>query len=213
MATLKDQINDISKDTESLVKEYVRLFSIRQSEKLALFLGILSSVFVLATLLLIVVVFSSFALAAYLNKVMPGDFWGFVIVGGVYILTIILLIIKIFRTKTPLFGNFFARMISTVLDLDTEDANNLKGLKHAGELANQKIDANKIKIKGDLQLLRFTIFEALFKEFIGLFKSRKKEKGTASKAKKAEMNEKSDETEKTDKAKKTNKTNKTDNTQ
>ncbi len=176
MATLKDQVSDISKDTESLVKEYVKLFSIKQSEKLALFLGILSSVFVLATLLLIVVVFSSFALAAYLNKVMPGEFWGFVIVGGVYILTIILLIIKIFRTKTPIFGNFFARMIATVLDLETDDAKNLKGLKHAGELANQKIDANKIKIKGDLQLLRFTIFEAFFKEFIGLFKSRKKEK-------------------------------------
>ena len=210
MATLKNQINDISKDTESLVKEYVKLFSIKQSEKLALFLGILSSVFVLATLLLIVVVFSSFALAAYLNKVMPGEFWGFVIVGGVYVLTIILLIIKIFRTKTPIFGNFFARMIATVLDLETDDAKNLKGLKHAGELANQKIDANKIKIKGDLQLLRFTIFEALFKEFFGLFKSGKKEKGKASKTRKTEMNEK---TVKTGKTGRTGKTGKTDNTQ
>lgn len=197
MATLKDQINDISKDTESLVKEYIRLFTIRQSEKLALFLGILSSVFVLAVLLLIVVVFSSFALAAYLNKILPGDFWGFWVVGGAYILLIILLIIRIFKSKTPLFGNFFARMISTVLDLETEDANNLKGLRHAGELAHQKIDANKIKIKGDLQLLRFTIFEALFKEFVGLFKSRKKEKGKARKARKTEMTDKTDKTDNT----------------
>ncbi|TFH26960.1 MAG: hypothetical protein E4H10_05385, partial [Bacteroidia bacterium] len=90
MATLKNQIHDISKDTESLVKEYVKLFSIKQSEKLALFLGIIASVFLLATLLLIVVVFSSLALAAYLNKVMAGEYWGYVIVGGVYILTIIL---------------------------------------------------------------------------------------------------------------------------
>ena len=37
MATLKNQINDISKDTENLVKEYVKLFSIKQSEKLACF--------------------------------------------------------------------------------------------------------------------------------------------------------------------------------
>lgn len=198
MATLKDQINDIGKDTESLVKEYIRLFSIRQSEKLALILGILSSVFVLATLLLIVVVFSSFALASYLNKILPGDFWGFWIVGGAYVLLIILLIIRIFKSKTPLFGNFFARMISTVLDLDTEDANNLKGLRHAGELANQKIDANKIKIKGDLQLLRFTIFEALFKEFIGLFKSRKKDKGADGQTEKAKMTKKTSKTDKTD---------------
>ena len=82
MATLKNQIHDISKDTESLVKEYVKLFSIKQSEKLALFLGIIASVFLLATLLLIVVVFSSLALAGYLNKVMAREYWGFVIVGG-----------------------------------------------------------------------------------------------------------------------------------
>ena len=161
----------------------------------------------LATLQLILVGFSSFALAAYLNRVIPGDFYDFRIVGGAYILMIILLIIKIFKTKTPLFGNFFARMISTVLDLETEDASNLKGLKHAVELSNQKIDASKIKIKGDLQLLRFTIFEALFKEFIALFKSGKKEKGRTRKAEKEEM------TVKTDKTDKTGKTNKTDNTQ
>lgn len=175
MATLKNQVSDISKDTESLVKEYVKLFSIKQSEKLAQFLGIIASVFLLATLLLIVVIFSSLALAAYLNKVMPGEYWGYVIVGGVYILTIILLIIKIFRTKTPILGNFFARLIVTVLDIETDEANSLKGLKDAGEKTRQKIDVNQIKIKGNIQLLRYTIFEALFKEFIGLFKPKKKE--------------------------------------
>jgi len=176
MATLKKQVSDISKDTESLVKEYVKLFSIKQSEKLALFLGIIASVFLLATLLLIVVVFSSFAFAGYLNNIMPGEYWGYVIVGGTYILVIILLIVKIFRTKTPLLGNFFARLIVTVLDLETDDARDLQGLKDAGEKTRQKIDVNHIKIKGNIQLLRYTIFEALFKEFIGLFKPKKKEK-------------------------------------
>ena len=176
MATLKNQVNDISKDTENLVKDYVKLFSIKQSEKLALFLGILSSVFLLATLLLIVVVFSSLALAAYLNKVMPGEYWGYVIVGGAYILLIILLTIKIFKTKTPLLGNFFARMIVTILNVETDDVDDLQGLKDAGEKTKQKIDINQIKLKTHLQLLRYTIFEALFKEFLALFKTRKKEK-------------------------------------
>jgi energy-coupling factor transporter transmembrane protein EcfT len=176
MATLKSQVSDISRDTESLVKEYVKLFSLKQSEKLALFLGIIASVFLLATLLLIVVVFASFAFAGYLNKVLAGEYWGYVIVGGAYILTIILLIVKIFRTKTPLLGNFFARLIVTVLDLETDDVKDLQGLKDASELTRQKIDVNQIKIKGNIQLLRYTIFEALFKEFIGLFKTRKKEK-------------------------------------
>ncbi|TFH25687.1 MAG: hypothetical protein E4H10_09090 [Bacteroidia bacterium] len=73
-------------------------------------------------------------------------------------------------------GNFFARLIVTVLDLETEKARNLQGLKDAGELTRQNIDVNQIKIKGNIQLLRYTIFEALFKEFIGLFKTKKKEK-------------------------------------
>lgn len=201
MATLKNQIDDIGKDTESLVKEYVKLFSIKQAEKLALFLGIIASVFLLATLLLIVVIFSSLALAGYLNKVMAGDLWGYWIVGGGYVLIIILLIIRIFRTKTPLLGNFFARMIATVLDLESDEANNIKGLKDAGKKTRQNIDVNQIKIKGNIQLLRYTIFEALFKEFVGLFIPRKKEK---SKGKDKEEDKEKDKKE--DKEKDKNKT-------
>jgi hypothetical protein len=115
-------------------------------------------------------------------------------VGGGYILMIILLIIKIFKTKTPLLGNFFARMITTLLDFETDNAKNLKGLKHAVELANQKTDANKIKIKGDLQLLRFTIFEALSKNFISLFKSRKKEKDKTNSTHKIHKTDETDQT-------------------
>jgi hypothetical protein len=176
MAKLKNQITDISRDTESLVKEYVKLFSIKQSEKLAVFLGIIASVFLLATLLLIVLVFSSLALAGYLNEAMAGDYWGYLIVGGAYILSIVLLIIKIFRTKTPLLGNFFARLIVTVLNIETDEATSLNGLKNASERTRQNIDVNQIKLKSHLQLLRYTIFETLFKELIALFKTKKKEK-------------------------------------
>ena len=176
MATLKNQFNDIGKDTESLVKEYVKLFSIKQSEKLALILGIIASIFLLASLLLILVVFSSFALAAYLNKIVPGEYWGYLIVGSAYFLIIILLIVKIFRTKTPLLGNFFARLIVTLLDLEIDDSKDLQGLKVASEKSRQKIDVNQIKIKGNIQLLRYTIFEAFFKELLALFKPKKKAK-------------------------------------
>lgn len=63
MATLKKNLNNITDDTKVLVEDYLRLFSGKFSEKLALFLGILASVFVLFTLILILVIFSSFALA------------------------------------------------------------------------------------------------------------------------------------------------------
>ena len=176
MEMLKNQVNDISEDTEKLVREYVKLFYIRQSEKLAMFLGILASVFLLATLLLIVLVFSSLALAGYLNKLLPGDYWGFWIVGGAYVLVIILLIVKIFRTKIPLLSNFFARLITAVLDVETGESGGLAGLKDAGEKTRQSIDLQQVKIKGHFRLLRYILIEALLKEFLGLFRSRKQEK-------------------------------------
>ncbi len=67
MASLKNNIDHISEDTESLVKDYLKLFSMRQAKKLALLLGILVSVFILSLLLLIVIVFCSFALAGLLK--------------------------------------------------------------------------------------------------------------------------------------------------
>ena len=103
MATLKSNIKTISDDTETITRDYLKLFSIKQSEKFALLLGVLTSVFVLATILLIVIVFSSLALAETLNNLMTSDLWGFVIVGGVYLLVAVLIIVKTFRTHTPMF--------------------------------------------------------------------------------------------------------------
>ena len=100
MAKLKKNLNNITDDTKVLVEDYLRLFSGKFSEKLALFLGILASVFVLFTLIMILVIFSSFTLAGYLSKVLPGEYWGFGIVSGIYLLTIVFFIVKIFRTKT-----------------------------------------------------------------------------------------------------------------
>jgi energy-coupling factor transporter transmembrane protein EcfT len=176
MATLKSNIHKISGDTETLARDYLKLFSVKQSEKLALFLGILTSVFVLATLLLILVVFSSFALAGTLNKLLVSDFWGFVIVGGLYLLVIILLIVKIFRTHTPLFANLFVKLIVTVLDIDTDQSKSIKGLKKEGEHIQHKIETDKTKIEADFQLLRYTILDSILKEILGLFTFRKRAK-------------------------------------
>jgi len=154
----------------------LKLFKVIQSEKLALFLGILTSIFVLATLLLILVVFSSFALAGTLNKLLDSDFWGFVIVGGLYLLVIILLIVKIFRTHTPLFANLFVKLIAVVLELESDQAKSVKGLKRESEHIREKIETDKTKIEADFQLLRYSILDTIFKEILGLFTFRKKAK-------------------------------------
>lgn len=175
MATLKNNINKISDDTESLVKDHVRLFSIKLSEKLALFLGILTAVFILSLLLLIVIVFCSFALAVYLNELLAHDYWGFWIVSAFYMLVITLIIVKIVKTKIPPFSNLFTKFIVSVLGLDMHQAKSIKGLKLESENVKQKIETDKIKIKTDFQLLRYVIMELFLKELFGLFTSKRKD--------------------------------------
>lgn len=174
MASLKDNINNISDDTESLVKDYLKLFSIKQSEKFALFLGVLSSAFILTLLILIIVVFCSFALAGYLNELLATDYWGYWIVTAFFLLLIAFLIFKIIKTKTPLLSNLFAKIIISVFDLDINQAKNIKGLRFESETTKNKIETDKIKIKANVQMLRYVIMESFFREFFGLFSSNKK---------------------------------------
>lgn len=175
MATLKNNINNISDNTETLVKDYVKLFSIKLSEKLALLLGILAAVFILSLLLLIVIAFCSFVLAAYLNELLAHDYWGFWIVSAFYVLVITLIIVKIVKTKTPPLSNLFTKFIVSVLGLDMNQAKSIKGLKLESENVKQKIETDKIKIKTDFQLLRYAIMESFLKEIFGLFTSKKKD--------------------------------------
>ncbi len=186
MASLKNNIKTISEDTETLAKDYLKLFSVRQSERLAIFLGIIMSIFVIATLVLILVIFSSFVLAGTLNKVLNSEFWGFVIIASLYLLAIILLIVKIFKTSTPLFTNLFVKLIVLVMDIDSGQANNVKGLKKEQENIKEKIETDKSKIEADFQIIQYNIMGSIFKEILGLFTSKKKAKADSKKKAKTE---------------------------
>ena len=182
MASLKHNIENTSEHTESLIKDYLKLFSVAQSEKLALLLGILASVFILSTLLLIVLVFCSFALAGYLNEILPGAYWGFWIVAGFYLLVIALMVVKILVTKTPLLANLFARFVISVLNIDIDHAKSIKGLKLENKKVKEKIEADKTIIKSDLQILRYSLLGSLLQGFLGLFKPAKKQAKSRKKA-------------------------------
>jgi energy-coupling factor transporter transmembrane protein EcfT len=194
MPTLKSNIKKISGDSETLAKDYLKLFSVRQSEKLAIFLGIIMSIFVIATLVLILVIFCSFILSGALNKLLASEFWGFVIIGSLYLLAIIWLIVKIFRTSTPLFTNLFVRLIVLVMDIDTDHANNIKGLKKEQEHIKEKIETDKTKIEADFQILQYNIMGSIFNEILGFFTSKKKAKAEPEKD-----NEQEDESTKEEK--------------
>lgn len=186
MASLKNNIKNISGDSETLAKDYLKLFTVRQSEKLAIFLGIIMSIFVIATLVLILVIFSSFVLAGTLNKVLHSEFWGFVIIASLYLLAIILLIVKIFRTSTPLFTNLFVKLIVLVMEIDTGYPKNITGLKKEKEHIKEKIETDKSKIEADFHILRYNIMGSVFSEIMAFFISKKKEKKEAAKEKKNE---------------------------
>lgn len=174
MSKLKNNIDTLGTDTENILKDYLKLLKIIQTEKLALFFGILASVFFLAILLLIVVVIGSVAVSGYLNDVLNSQYWGYTIIAGLYILVIAILVIRMIRSKNPLFSGLFVKLISFVLDLEVNQKGSLKGLAKEKESIHEKLQADKEKIKTDLQLIRYTFLESLFKEILGLFTRNKK---------------------------------------
>ena len=135
----------------------------------------LFSFIILSVLLLIVILFSSFALAAWLNSILSGAYTGFLLMGGLYVLLTILLLLRIILSKTPFMANFFSRLIAGILGVKHDGSNDLKGLRHSSDKLQQKINSGQELIKTDLQLLRYSIFENILKEILGLFKGRKKE--------------------------------------
>jgi hypothetical protein len=177
MESLKNNIDNISDDTQSLVNDYIKMFSVRQSEKLALLLGILATAFILTLLFLVVVILVSFALAGFLNHLLGSQYWGTVIVIGLFMLFICSLVFLIIKTKTPLMSNLFAKVIISVFDLDIGHERNIKGLRFENETLNTKIETEKANIKTNVQMLRYVIMESVFRELFGLFKSKKKKKG------------------------------------
>lgn len=182
MSKLKNNIDSLTTDTESIAKDYLKLLTIRITERLSLFIGILFSVFVISTLLLIVVLIGSIALAGFLNKILDSYFWGHLIVAGVYLLVITLLVIKMVRSETPLLSNLFVKLMVFILDIDDTETDSVKGLNVEKKRIKEKIDLNKEKMKSDFQLLRYSLLDGLMKELLGLVTRKKKPSTRASKS-------------------------------
>ena len=181
MSKLKNNIDSLTTDTENIAKDYLNLLVIRITERLSLFIGILFSVFIISTLLLIVVLISSIALAGFLNKILDSFFWGHLIVAGAYLLVITLLVIKMVRSETPLLSNLFVKLMIFILDIEDPQTGSVKGLKVERKRINEKLDLNKEKLKTDFQLLRYSLLDGLMKELLGLFSRKKKTARGASK--------------------------------
>ena len=184
MASLKNNINNITDDTRSLINDHIKLFSIRQTEKLARFFGLLATIFIISIILLIVIIFFSFALAEVFNNLLDTTFVGYLIISGIYILVILIVILTMKKTKKPLLSNAIARSLAAVFDIETTHTKDLDGLGLEKDLVQEKINSNKEKINTSFQLLRYSLMEHFFKELFGLFNKTNKS-----------SNEKEDESE------------------
>jgi len=173
MSKLKNNIDNITGDTEKIARDYFRLLLLKLTERLALFFGIIATILLLVTLILIVVLIGSVALSGYLNDVLDSKAAGYWIVAGFYILLISLLLFRMFRSKTPLFSNLVVKLVVFVLDVDVKADSSLHGLKLERESINEQLGEHKEKMKTDFQLLRYTFLEGLLKEFLGLFSKKK----------------------------------------
>ena len=181
MSKLKNNIDSLTSDTENIAKDYLNLLVIRITERLSLFIGILFSVFVICTLLLIVVLIFSISLAGFLNEILHGKFWGDLIVAGSYLLVIVFLVIKMIRSETPLLSNLFVKLMIFILDIEDPQTGSVKGLKVEKKRVKEKLNLNKDKLKTDFQLLRYSLLDTLMKEMLGLFTRKKKPSGRAQK--------------------------------
>ncbi len=194
MATIKDNINSVTNETENLVKDYLKLFSIRQTEKIALFFGILASVFIISTLLLIVIIFCSVALANHINSLFAHPYWGYWMVAGIYLITAITLVVAAIKSKKPLLTNLFVKLIGFVMNLDADRNSTLTDLQREKETINSKIEADKANIKIEVQMMKYSFMESFFKEIFNLFKSKKKKPEDAEPQKEETKNPESEET-------------------
>ncbi len=181
MSKLKNNIDSLTTDTENIAKDYLNLLIVRVTERLSLFIGILFSVFIISTLLLIVVLIGSIALAGFLNKILDSYFWGHLIVAGAYLLVIALLVIRMVRSETPLLSNLFVKLMIFILDIEDPQTGSVKGLKVEKKRIKEKLDLNKEKMKTDFQLLRYSLLDGLMKELFGLISRKKKTTKTTAK--------------------------------
>ena len=174
MEKLKNNIEDITKDGENLVSNYLKLFGIRQSERLASLIGLISSIFLISTLLLIVIIFGSFVLSDFLNSVFDSKYLGFLIIAFLYVLAVGILMFIMHKTGRPLFTNLYIKYILPVLHIEIDQNPNIEGLKVEEDIVKERIENEKKILNAHTQLFKYVVFEDLLKVIGGLFTSKAK---------------------------------------
>lgn len=176
MENLKNNIKDITKDGQNLATNYLTLFGIKQSKRLATFLGVLASVFIISTLLLIIVVFGSIVLANFFNNLFESNYIGFLVISILYLLVICILLLNMKTSGKPLLTNLFVKFILPLLNIEINQEPTIKGLNIESDLIKEKIKNDKEFLNVHTQLIKYAVFEDFLSVFSGLFNAKPKVK-------------------------------------
>ena len=172
MENLKNNIEDITTDGQNLVNNYLKLFGLKQSERLATFLGVIASVFIISTLLLIIIVFGSFVLADFLNSLFESKYLGFLIIAFLYLLVIGILIMKMQKRGRPLFTNLFIKFVLPLLNIEINQNPTIEGLGIEQDIVKERIENDRKILNVHTQLLKYAVFEDFLKVIGSLFASK-----------------------------------------
>jgi len=172
MENLKNNGEELIKDVEHIIQNYLKLFGLRQSESLASFMGLISSVILITTLLLIVILFCSFVLGDLLNDLFESNYLGYGIISGIYALIIIILLLRIKKKGAPLFANFYVKLILPLLKIETRQRKDLKGLSIESENVKENIELHKKTFMAHSQLLKYSVMEDFKNQIVDLVSSK-----------------------------------------
>lgn len=175
MEKLKQNLNDLSNESQDLAKDYLKYVSLTASKKMALLIGVVVTTFILSLLFLLVITLVSFALAGMLNALLNSQFAGFAIIITLYFVAVGLIVRHIYKTRAPLFSNMFVKILAYIFEIESERPITLEDIDAEKKLTLEKIESDKSLIKANFKLLKYSILETIIGEVLGFFASRKKE--------------------------------------
>jgi len=135
-------------------------------------MGLISSVILITTLLLILILFCSFVLGDFLNGLLQSNYLGYGIIAGIFALIIIILLLRIKKKGTPLFANFYVKLILPLLKIETRQRKNLEGLTIESENVKENIELHKKTFISHSQVLKYSVMEVLNNETVNLVSSK-----------------------------------------
>jgi uncharacterized membrane protein len=116
-----DSFKDIKEDLQTILKDEVRLYSLKGIEKTSMLLGVIATFIIVLIIFVLGIVFGSLALAKVLNASLDHEYLGYLIVGGGDLLLSVLLIVWVQRTKVPLLTSLFIKILVNIFNIGSDE--------------------------------------------------------------------------------------------